>query len=175
MHDDTATPPPDPLSKQCPFCGAEPDQQCVTISGRPRPYSHGSRTKLVTPRSESTRRALCCECGNLRTVSARYAVPQDANRAFDDDDHDHPGRLWRMTGTLRCNACESLTRHALLRDDVPRCRDFAENRNDPVPLREDLDELTRVVTPGDLTPAELMALIQVLKPAYWRVRRSRSR
>jgi hypothetical protein len=31
-------------------------------------------------------RALCCECGNLRTVSANYSPPRDENRTTDASD-----------------------------------------------------------------------------------------
>ncbi len=46
------------------------------------------RTVRSSTMQEITRvRALCCQCGNLRTVSARYAhrfEPGDAGRSFDD-------------------------------------------------------------------------------------------
>jgi hypothetical protein len=75
---------------------------------------------------ESTRvRALCCECGNLRTVAASYKPPRDANNTDEADIHQ---RGWRCTATLKCSICMTKTRHALLRDDDPEYRDFAELR-----------------------------------------------
>jgi hypothetical protein len=68
-------------------------------------------------------RALCCDCGNLRYVSARYAgrrEPSDTNRSRDDGSDP---RGWRMTRTLKAS-----TVHALLRDDLQHCRDVAEDR-----------------------------------------------
>lgn len=74
-------------------------------------------------------RALCCVCGTLRTVSARYSPRLDENHTFDDGDRDQPGRFWRMTCTLKCATCGHSARHALLRDDVaPAYRDGAEAR-----------------------------------------------
>jgi hypothetical protein len=67
-----------------------------------------------------TVRALCCECGNLRTVSANCSFRRDDNKTCDNDDRRHPGRFWRMTGTLKCSACKAATRHALLRDVTSR-------------------------------------------------------
>lgn len=70
-------------------------------------------------------RALCCECGNLRDVSARYAgrfEPADTARSTDDG---NDPRGWRMTRTLKCSVCKAATVHALLCDhtqdhcDVP--------------------------------------------------------
>jgi hypothetical protein len=74
--------------------------------------------------SEITRvRALCCECGNLRTVSANHRSRNDDNRSGECVDDP---RGWRCTGTLRCSECGSKTRHALLRDACGQFRDFAE-------------------------------------------------
>jgi hypothetical protein len=72
-------------------------------------------------------RALCCECANLRTVSANYSLPHDANRSYERDPDNKRG--WRVTGTLKCSVCKTQTRHALLRDgEEPDARDFAELR-----------------------------------------------
>ena len=71
-------------------------------------------------------RALCCECGNLRTVAANFNPLLDANRTCDDGDDQ---RGWRMTCTLKCPVCKTKTRHALLRAaDKKQHRDFAELR-----------------------------------------------
>jgi hypothetical protein len=78
----------------------------------------------MTTTRNSRVRALCCECGNLRTVSANYSPHRDDNRASEVGDP----RLWRMTGTLKCSVCKAMTRHAQLRDDCPEYRDAAEER-----------------------------------------------
>jgi hypothetical protein len=76
--------------------------------------------------SEITRvRALCCECGNPRTVSANYKRRNDGNQSGECDDDP---RGWRLTCTLKCSVCGARTRHAMLRDDAHR--DFAELRKD---------------------------------------------
>jgi hypothetical protein len=70
-------------------------------------------------------RALCCECGNLRTVSSRHAgACGDPDRSSDDGLHPLG---WRMTITLNCGHCGRLTRHAKLRDGDPY-RDSMEER-----------------------------------------------
>lgn len=68
-------------------------------------------------------RALCCECGNLRTVSANHRSRKDDNRSGECDDDP---RGWRVTGTLKCSECGGATRHALLRDACGEYRDVAE-------------------------------------------------
>lgn len=70
-------------------------------------------------------RALCCVCGNLRTVAANYSPPRDANRTDEADLH---RRGWRCTQTLKCPVCEAKTCHALLRSDDDPDRDIAEER-----------------------------------------------
>ncbi|WP_137149459.1 hypothetical protein [Mycolicibacterium sp. CR10] len=71
-------------------------------------------------------RALCCDCGHLRTVSRRYSAPNDDNRTRDDNQHP---RGWRCTMTLKCSNCRRPSRHAILRDDDrPDFRDIAETR-----------------------------------------------
>jgi len=68
--------------------------------------------------SENTRPrvpALCCECGNLRTVAASYRWRYDDPESSCDDGRDSRG--WRLTRTMRCSACKAMTRHAILRDD----------------------------------------------------------
>ena len=60
--------------------------------------------------------ALCCQCGSRRTY--RRARNTVADCGSDTT-------LWhRMTGDLKCSACNAVTRHALLRTD--QNRDFAE-------------------------------------------------
>jgi hypothetical protein len=121
------------LAHRCPVCAAEPGQVCRTRGGREAEYPHVRRTVLVDEveqqralRRASRIRALCCECGNLRTASAGYGCRNDDNRTFDDNRHP---LAWRCTGTLKCSACKTATRHAVLRDSCePRFRDIAETR-----------------------------------------------
>lgn len=62
-------------------------------------------------------RALCCICGQVRTVSTAHSPRKfDLNHAYDDTRHPEG---WRSTQTLRCDHCETLTRHATLRDELP--------------------------------------------------------
>jgi hypothetical protein len=68
-------------------------------------------------------RALCCECGQLRTVSANHNHRLDDNLAYDAGPQERNG--WRMTGTLKCSHCGTCTRHAVLRDNYEN-RDNAE-------------------------------------------------
>lgn len=72
-------------------------------------------------------RALCCECGNLRSVAATYNAPRDDNRT--DETSDRDGRGWRCTATLKCSNCGNKTRHALIREDNDEYRDVAELRD----------------------------------------------
>ncbi len=102
------------LSHRCPFCRAEPGQPCRTVRGNGRKLDspHSRRRALVNPLpAKPPINALCCNCGNLRTVSANYYFgPNDENRGgalFTDP------RGWRNTGTLKCSQCRTRTRHAL--------------------------------------------------------------
>jgi hypothetical protein len=110
-------------------------------------------------------RALCCKCGNLRTVSARYS-PRDRTA---DDGRDPQG--WRMTGTLMCSECKTTTTHALLRDDKPQYRDSAEESQwaSRADLQDRLFTLTEAVRPGDLDTPELRALVGLLTSAWARL------
>jgi hypothetical protein len=117
------------LSHRCPFCSAEPGQPCRAHRGRGRElgWPHSRRLQLADPLPASQPKppvnALCCECGNLRTVSAAYCFRRgDPNRSTDGFG-DHP-RGWRYTGTLLCSTCGRRTRHAVLRSD--QYRDSAE-------------------------------------------------
>jgi hypothetical protein len=81
-----------------------------------------------------------------------------------------------MTGTLKCSACKSLTRHALLRDDHdPAVRDNAEHRQFTIDgsddeLCERVQKLTGELRPSDLNRAELRAFIVILGAVSNRVR-----
>jgi hypothetical protein len=60
-----------------------------------------------------TMRALCCECGQLRTVANMGEIEWDDNLTDDGGDP----RGWRMTATLECGVCGRWTRHAFLLPD----------------------------------------------------------
>jgi hypothetical protein len=113
---------------QCPLCGAQAGQPCVTKFGKIAEWSHMVR-RLVDDRRYLAGvrvRALCCECGMLRTVSWRYRRNDD-NLTHDGRWADSHGRGWRSTGTLKCSVCRRDTRHAYLRDEMsPDDRDRFE-------------------------------------------------
>lgn len=74
-------------------------------------------------------RALCCVCGQLRTVSANASPRRDdPNVTYEGwGPYAHLLGWWRFTRTLKCATCKQQTRHALLRDaDEPQHRDYAE-------------------------------------------------
>ncbi|MDT5328095.1 MAG: hypothetical protein QOF25_5247 [Mycobacterium sp.] len=124
----------DPMSRKCPVCAAGTNQPCRTRGDREAKYPHVRRLCLVDEwvqqralRRALPIRALCCECGNLRTVSADYRRRAD-NLSFDDNLHPLG---WRCTRTLKCSICRAPIRHAVLRDDDsdrPEFRDIAETR-----------------------------------------------
>jgi hypothetical protein len=132
MSENTPTSSDQCLSYRCPRCAAEPGQVCRTRGDREAEYPHIQRRLLVDEelqqqalRRTSRDRALCCECGNLRTASAGYRRNDDN---MTSDDNRHP-QGWRCTTTLKCSACKTATRHAVLRDSCePRFRDIAETR-----------------------------------------------
>ncbi|GJO53979.1 hypothetical protein NJB1604_44690 [Mycobacterium marinum] len=104
--------------------------------------------------------ALCCVCGQQRTVSERYGVLSDANHSSDRGDSEKFG--WRMTVTLKCSHCRALTRHARLRSDDDPYKDHAEqcmyqaaaaNRAD----KRLIDQLRR----------ELLDRLQANPPSTW--------
>jgi len=70
--------------------------------------------------------ALCCVCGNLRTVSSDYC------HRYHDPDHAGSTRGkaegWRKTQALKCNACGESTRHALLNPADAPYRDGDERQ-----------------------------------------------
>lgn len=67
--------------------------------------------------------ALCCVCGQLRTVSAAFRRRDDNWAADLPPGYGHVNG-WRMTVTLKCSHCNAMTRHARLRSDANR--DIAE-------------------------------------------------
>lgn len=113
-------------------------------------------------------RALCCKCGNLRTVSTRYAYRVELGydeRSWDDGDD---ARGWRMTQPLRCSACKATTIHAVLLDAAaPDIRDGAETRQ--WSTREELMRISADITDrvglDDLTTDELRQLVGILVAA----------
>lgn len=101
------------LKHRCPFCHADPGQSCRTHRGRGREvdWPHSRRIALNSPPKQTPRQqALCCECGEVRTVSVDHYKAADPNRAgggvFDDP------RGWHNTVTLKCSNCGRQTRHA---------------------------------------------------------------
>lgn len=69
-------------------------------------------------------RALCCECGEVRTFSMSYA---GGNRIGESRYADE-----RCTIDLKCAACARRTKHAYLLDNLPM-PDFAETRDRAAP------------------------------------------
>lgn len=117
----TTTEPHPALAHRCPFCGVEPGQACRTHRGRGSEldYPHSRRIALARPDMQAVkvaasvrRKALCCVCGNLRTVSPDYHRSNDPNYGYGDQAR---AEGWRHTQTLKCDACQDRTRHALLR------------------------------------------------------------
>jgi hypothetical protein len=75
-----------------------------------------------------TMRALCCECGQLRTVANMGEIEWDDNLTDDGGDP----RGWRMTATLECGVCGRWTRHAFLLPDDD-AQDATQDANSPIP------------------------------------------
>ncbi|WP_418003357.1 hypothetical protein ACNO8X_26115 [Mycobacterium sp. PDNC021] len=112
----------DALTRLCPFCGSEPGQPCrARTNGAKLDWPHARRIDAAKPEPERGQ-ALCCQCGNLRTIGANFhhrsSDPNYAWGSFDDK------RGWRATCSLKCEACGQSTRHALL--PKPGADDWAE-------------------------------------------------
>lgn len=124
------------LKHRCPFCRSDPGQLCRAQrgAGRELDHSHSRRIALSKPQTETTpkrQRALCCVCGQQRTVSANhFAGSKDPNTEYTNR-----GKGWRSTKTLKCDACGEQTRHAVLR---------AEDETRP-----DWDEIHQRIALGD--------------------------
>ncbi|WP_390176165.1 DUF6315 family protein [Mycolicibacterium vaccae] len=126
------------LNHRCPFCHAGPAEPCRTRnSGRQQDWPHSRRIALTTPQDERrpAKRvsALCCVCGNQRTVSSDYSRYQDPNHSSSVEGK---AKGWRKTETLKCDACGARTRHALLnnghyRDWDERIQSIALGGNHP--------------------------------------------
>ncbi|WP_142276782.1 zinc finger domain-containing protein [Mycobacterium persicum] len=143
------------LSYPCPFCGAEPSQPCRAHRGRGREldWPHSRRIQVASPPtppgpSKPPIRALCCECGNLRTVSANHFFRHDdKNRAQGGFAEDTRG--WRSTGTLLCRNCGRPARHALLqaagdRDYEEAYQQYALGSDWPYKWAPDRDRLRQL-------------------------------
>lgn len=119
------------LKHRCPFCHSDPGQQCRAHRGRGHEldYPHSRRIALSRPAEDRRRvqqvNALCCVCGNLRTVSSDYHRYQDPNHAGSPEGK---AKGWLKTQTLKCEACATRTRHALLKPSEDRWRDWDERR-----------------------------------------------
>ncbi|MGD9517836.1 hypothetical protein [Mycolicibacterium sp.] len=81
--------------------------------------------QAVKAAAKVRRKALCCVCGNLRTVSPDYHRSNDPNYGYGDQAR---SKGWRDTQTLKCDACEDRTRHALLRPTHVGDPDYDEKR-----------------------------------------------
>jgi len=102
------------------------------------------RRERITAWERRLIRALCCTCGQSRTLRANYYGRNGAGDidgpAFDNPEHlsrcQARGHFlevqlyWRHLRTLKCSACREWTRHALVSGD-----------NEPL-FPGDVDELT---------------------------------
>jgi hypothetical protein len=93
-------------ARECPLCAAEPGTPCRSKYGKVREWSHIARRPAdeQSKRPTGDLRALCCECGNLRTFK------QSRNR-----------RGWwgdlnweRDLCDLKCEPCGRITAHAIV-------------------------------------------------------------
>ncbi|WP_373199857.1 DUF6315 family protein [Mycobacterium marinum] len=106
--------------------------------------------------------ALCCECGQQRTVSEGYGVLSDANCSYDTGDSEFG---WRMTITLKCSHCRALTRHARLRSDDDPSRDYAEQCMYQAAAANHADMLDHKLI--DHLRRELLHRLQANPPSTW--------
>jgi hypothetical protein len=114
------------LRHRCPFCRADAGQACRSRTSGQDVWPHARRIALTrAPVQADRQQALCCECGQLRTVSERYysgTAETDPNRGgglFTDP------RGWFDTKSLKCEQCGHKTRHALLAPEK-RMPEFVE-------------------------------------------------
>lgn len=119
------------LAYRCPFCHSDPGQQCRAHRGRGHALDRPHSRRIALTRPAEERRpaahvnALCCVCGNLRTVSSDYSRWQDPNHASSAEG---TAQGWRRTQSLKCNECGEPTRHALLYPADGRLRNWDELR-----------------------------------------------
>jgi hypothetical protein len=109
------------LSYRCPFCGADTGELCRTKNGRTADWPHSRRTALTKP-PEPLKQALCCECGQLRTLTLKHFWRARGYYAAAKDEWKR-----RMVGQLKCSHCQAITTHALL-EDPAYPRDLDEDR-----------------------------------------------
>lgn len=137
----TITQPHSALSHRCPFCHADPGQACRSHRGRGHELNHPHSRRIAATRPIEERqptpriKALCCTCGNLRTVNADYSRHQDPNHA---ESPRGKAEGWRKTESLKCDVCEERTRHALLHRTDGRFQDWDE-RQQLIALGDDDD------------------------------------
>lgn len=120
------------LAHRCPFCHADPGQPCRKHRGRSNieaDRTHSRRVALTRPAVErqpaAVVPALCCVCGEQRTVSEDYHRVQDPNYSYGATARREG---WRKTQTLKCDACGDRTRHAILDAADSLSRDYGEQR-----------------------------------------------
>jgi hypothetical protein len=108
------------LSYRCPFCGADTGELCRKKNGHTADWPHSRRRACTEPPVDAPlKQALCCECGQLRTLKDLWRARGNPDAADE----------WkrRMVGQLKCSHCQAITAHALLQD--PRYhRDLDEDR-----------------------------------------------
>ena len=118
----------DVLQHACPFCGVASGESCQSrTSGQSKHWPHSRRIALTRPVAErETPRvdALCCECGNRRTVStSHYTSCADPNSNYNEANR---AKGWKTTRTLKCDECGAGTRHAILEVEGHIGRDWLE-------------------------------------------------
>ncbi len=82
-------------------------------------------------------RALCCDCGQVRTVKRSYRPRRftaDLGSGYlasprGRETYPFAQECERMVGDLKCVACETTTRHAILRDGDGAAADYAEQKD----------------------------------------------
>ncbi|MDO0977189.1 zinc finger domain-containing protein [Mycolicibacterium frederiksbergense] len=117
------------LRHHCHFCQADAGEPCRSRTSGREVFPHSRRVALTRPKDErrpaAQTNALCCVCGNLRTVSSDFSRYQDPNNA-----NSSRGKTegWRKTESLKCDACGERTRHALLHPADARFKDWDEQQ-----------------------------------------------
>lgn len=111
------------LQHRCPFCRADAGEPCRTrdkagrTGGREVDWPHSRRvamTRTDPPRTVTRVKALCCTCGEQRTVSDVYRRSNDPNYHHGPDG---TAAGWRLTQSLQCVNCGERTRHAVLQPE----------------------------------------------------------
>lgn len=152
----TTTTKRDALAFDCPFCKASAGEPCRTRnSGREQTCPHSRRIELTRPlddRYQPTRlNALCCICGNHRTVSSNhYTSCKDPNSNYNEGNR---AKGWKTTRTLKCDECGNGTRHAIIEDDGGVGRDR-------------LEELQRLALGGENALGQTAGYVQELRRTY---------